>query len=410
MRLNEIKDNPGSRKVRVRIGRGIGSGMGKTGGRGGKGQTARAGVRLGGFEGGQMPLHRRLPKRGFNKRDRKVFNEINLGRLQAAVDAGELDAGKPVDVAALVAAGVCPPPAGRRAPAGRRRAQGEAGADGQSRHGLGQGGDREGRRLDHADREEGAGRRRGQAQEDGGQEGQDPPRRSPRPARNEAARAARQALRPGAAPAGPVLRDACAPASTAPCWTASLSRGSRGSVRRLPPRSGAQGETQWFPPPSNLPPTSTSAPSAKAEELKKRIWFTLAALLVYRFGTYIPIPGINPVAFAESFKAQSSGILGMFNMFAGGAVERMAIFALNIMPYISASIIMQLMTSVVPTLEALKKEGEQGRKQINQYTRYLTVALAAFQAYGIAYGLEGSRGSSGPWSSSRAGSSASPPW
>ena len=88
MRLNELKDNPGSRKFRVRIGRGIGSGMGKQGGRGGKGQTARSGVRLGGFEGGQMPLHRRLPKRGFNKRNRKVFNEINLGRLQAAVDAG----------------------------------------------------------------------------------------------------------------------------------------------------------------------------------------------------------------------------------------------------------------------------------------------------------------------------------
>ena len=135
---------------------------------------------------------------------------------------------------------------------------------------------------------------------------------------------------------------------------------------------------------------------AKAEELKKRIWFTLAALLVYRLGTYIPIPGINPVAFAEAFKSQSSGILGMFNMFAGGAVERMAIFALNIMPYISASIIMQLMTSVVPTLEALKKEGEQGRKQINQYTRYLTVVLAAFQAYGIAYGLEGSAQRVGP--------------
>ena len=135
---------------------------------------------------------------------------------------------------------------------------------------------------------------------------------------------------------------------------------------------------------------------AKAEELKKRIWFTLAALVVYRLGTYIPIPGINPAAFAESFRAQSSGILGMFNMFSGGAVERMAIFALNIMPYISASIIMQLMTSVVPTLEQLKKEGEQGRKQINQYTRYMTVGLAAFQAYGIAFGLEGSRGASGP--------------
>jgi large subunit ribosomal protein L15 len=106
MRLNELKDNPGSRKFRLRIGRGIGSGVGKTGGRGGKGQTARSGVRLGGFEGGQMPLHRRLPKRGFNKHDRKIWNEINIGRLQEAVDAGRLDAGKPVDVAALVAAGL----------------------------------------------------------------------------------------------------------------------------------------------------------------------------------------------------------------------------------------------------------------------------------------------------------------
>jgi large subunit ribosomal protein L15 len=106
MRLNELKDNPGSRKFRVRIGRGIGSGMGKTGGRGGKGQTARSGVRIGGFEGGQMPLHRRLPKRGFNKLNRKAWNEVNLGRLQEAVDAGRLDAGKPVDVAALIAAGI----------------------------------------------------------------------------------------------------------------------------------------------------------------------------------------------------------------------------------------------------------------------------------------------------------------
>jgi preprotein translocase subunit SecY len=135
---------------------------------------------------------------------------------------------------------------------------------------------------------------------------------------------------------------------------------------------------------------------AKAEELKKRIWFTLAALLVYRLGTYIPIPGINPVAFAQAFQSQSSGILGMINTFAGGAIERMAIFALNIMPYISASIIMQLMQSVVPSLETLKKEGEQGRKQLNQYTRYLTVVLAAFQAFGIAYGLEGQRAAAGP--------------
>ena len=129
---------------------------------------------------------------------------------------------------------------------------------------------------------------------------------------------------------------------------------------------------------------------SKAEELKKRIWFTLGALIVYRLGTYIPMPGINPEAFAQAFQGSTQGILGLFNMFSGGAVGRMAIFALNIMPYISASIIIQLMTTVSPTLEALKKEGESGRKIINQYTRYLTVLLATLQAYGIAVGLEGS--------------------
>jgi preprotein translocase subunit SecY len=131
---------------------------------------------------------------------------------------------------------------------------------------------------------------------------------------------------------------------------------------------------------------------AKAEDLKKRIWFTLGALLVYRLGTYIPMPGINPDAFAQAFQQQSGGVLGMFNMFAGGAVGRMAIFALGIMPYISASIIMQLMTSVIPSLEQLKKEGEQGRKVINQYTRYGTVLLALVQAYGISIGLESGNG------------------
>ncbi|RTL97443.1 preprotein translocase subunit SecY [Ancylobacter rudongensis] len=129
---------------------------------------------------------------------------------------------------------------------------------------------------------------------------------------------------------------------------------------------------------------------AKADELKKRIWFTLGALLVYRLGTYIPMPGINPDALADVFSTAQQGIIGLFNMFSGGAVSRMAIFALNIMPYISASIIIQLLTTVSPTLEALKKEGESGRKMINQYTRYLTVVLAVFQSYGIAVGLEGS--------------------
>ena len=128
---------------------------------------------------------------------------------------------------------------------------------------------------------------------------------------------------------------------------------------------------------------------AKAEELKKRIWFTLGALLVYRLGTYIPLPGIDPAAWEQIFRTNSGGILGMFNMFAGGGIHRMAIFALNIMPYISASIIIQLMTTVSPELERLKKEGEQGRKVMNQYTRYLTVFLAAVQSYGISVGLEG---------------------
>eukprot|EP01035_Chromulina_nebulosa_P001968 gene1968-2650_t len=127
---------------------------------------------------------------------------------------------------------------------------------------------------------------------------------------------------------------------------------------------------------------------AKAEDLKKRLWFTLGALLVYRLGTYIPLPGINPDAFASAFQNQAGGILGLFNMFSGGAVSRMAIFALGIMPYISSSIIVQLMTSVVPALEQLKKESEQGRKMINQYTRYGTVILGALQAYGIAVSME----------------------
>ncbi len=127
---------------------------------------------------------------------------------------------------------------------------------------------------------------------------------------------------------------------------------------------------------------------AKADELKKRLWFTVGALIIYRLGTYLPLPGINPDALADIFSQQSSGILGMFDMFSGGALGRMTIFALNIMPYITASIIMQLMTAIVPSLEALKKDGEGGRKTINQYTRYLTVLLASVQGYGIAVALE----------------------
>ncbi|GAB6855000.1 preprotein translocase subunit SecY [Asaia astilbis] len=127
---------------------------------------------------------------------------------------------------------------------------------------------------------------------------------------------------------------------------------------------------------------------AKATELKKRIWFTLGALIIYRLGTYIPVPGVDATVMGQLLHQNQGGIIGMFDMFTGGALGRMTVFALNIMPYISASIIVQLLSTALPSLEALKKEGDQGRKKLNAYTRYLTVLIALFQAYGIAMGLE----------------------
>jgi preprotein translocase subunit SecY len=135
---------------------------------------------------------------------------------------------------------------------------------------------------------------------------------------------------------------------------------------------------------------------SKATELKQRIWFTLGALVVYRIGTYIPVPGVDASVLANMLNQHGGGILSMFDMFSGGALGRMTVFALNIMPYISASIITQLMTAAIPSWEALKKEGEQGRKKLNQYTRYLTVVIAMVQSYGIAIGLESMHGTFGP--------------
>ena len=136
---------------------------------------------------------------------------------------------------------------------------------------------------------------------------------------------------------------------------------------------------------------STSAKSvAKGRygDLSQRLWFLLGALIVFRIGAHIPVPGIDPTVLAELFKAQKDGILGMFNMFSGGALERFTIFALGIMPYISASIIMQLGAIAIPHLEQLKKEGEAGRRKITQYTRYGTLVLALVQATGIAVMLQ----------------------
>ena len=134
---------------------------------------------------------------------------------------------------------------------------------------------------------------------------------------------------------------------------------------------------------------------SKAEDLKKRLWFTILALIVFRLGTYIPLPGINPQVLADMFNRNQNGILGMFNMFSGGALERMTIFALNIMPYISASIILQLGQSVIPSLMALKKEGEAGHRKIVHYTKILTVFITIIQGYGIAVGLESVSGANG---------------
>lgn len=133
-------------------------------------------------------------------------------------------------------------------------------------------------------------------------------------------------------------------------------------------------------------------PTDKLSELKKRLWFLLLALIVYRIGAHVPVPGIDPIVLKDLFQSQESGVLGMFNMFSGGALSRFSIFALGIMPYISASIIMQLGTVAVPYLESLKKEGENGRRKITQYTRYGTLGLALVQSYGISIALQAQNG------------------
>jgi len=139
-------------------------------------------------------------------------------------------------------------------------------------------------------------------------------------------------------------------------------------------------------------PADLAKQASKLGELKIRLLFLVGALIVYRVGTYIPVPGVNPAALAEWFEAQSGGMLGMFNMFSGGALSRFGIFALGIIPYISSSIIMQMASHIVPQLQQLRKEGEQGRRQIVKYTRYGTVALASFQSVAAASWLQGQAG------------------
>ncbi len=368
VKLNELRDNPGSRLKFKRVGRGIGSGKGKTSGKGVKGQKAREGVSLNGFEGGQLPIYRRLPKRGFNNIFRKEFAPVNLGAIDKALEAGRLEAGA-IDEAALAKAGLV-----RLAKVEGVRLLG-AGRDqpGRSRHGV--------RRFGSARRRGRGGRRHGDDDRGRGRSG----------------------LAPAPPRGSPNLQG----------WR--LSSGSAGQWPRLasvwPLRhtSARQGDTRMASAAEQMAGSMNLGAFGKATELKNRIWFTLGALVVYRVGSYVPVPGIDAAVMAQAMTEQGGGVLGMFDMFSGGNLSRMTVFALTIMPYISASIIIQLMSAAIPTLETLKKEGESGRKKLNQYTRYLTVLIAIFQSYGIAVGLEvfRTRPGSAPCSI-RAGSSACP--
>ena len=274
MKLNEITDNPGSSKARMRVGRGIGSGKGKQAGRGGKGQTARSGVRIKGFEGGQMPLHRRLPKRGFsNPPSPRDINEVNLGRVQTAIDAGKLDARKPVTVEALVAAGVC-----ARARDGVKI--------------LGKGELKAKLAFEVC----------------GGVE----ERRSPRSRRPAAASSCcKRRGRAARVPEEPRRRAGWQIAAARDHMTGEGRRGLAGAARPAS-RSCQRGarrdrSASMASAAEQLAANINWSAFAKADELKKRIWFTLGALIIYRLGTYIPLPGIDPAAFEAVLPRPEAG-------------------------------------------------------------------------------------------------------
>eukprot|EP01034_Spumella_vulgaris_P027343 gene27343-34048_t len=273
MELNTIQPADGAKHYKRRVGRGIGSGLGKTSGRGHKGQKSRSGgFHKVGFEGGQMPLQRRLPKRGFKSLNATFKAEVRLS------DLNNLPTGE-VDILVLKQAGVL----------------------------------------------------------------------------------------------GVLARDVRVIAS------GEITKAV--VVKGLKVTAGAKAAIE-----------AAGGSSAAAGFPWGRLWFLLGALVVYRIGAHVPVPGVDPVQLAALFKQQEGGILGMFNMFSGGALSRFTVFALGITPYISASIIMQLLSIVSPQMEALKKEGESGRRKITQYTRYATVALALFQALGVSVALESQPG------------------
>src|SRR5881394_1911524 len=263
MRLNTLRPAPGSKRPRLRVGRGASAGQGKTCGRGTKGQRARkGGYHKVGFEGGQMPLQRRMPKVGFRSAMKASRAEVRLSEL-AKVE------GALVDLQALLKAGVVP--------SGTERAK-------------------------------------------------------------------------------VVLSGALARAVT--LKGVAVTKGARAAIE-----------------------------AARFGEIRSRFFFLIGALVVYRIGTFIPVPGVNPAEVARFFGDRSNTILGIVNLFSGGALSRLSIFAMGVMPYISASIIIQMMSMVVPTLMELRKEGESGRRKITQYTRIGTVGLALVQSFAAAGAL-----------------------
>ena len=163
---------------------------------------------------------------------------------------------------------------------------------------------------------------------------------------------------------------------------------SGGGGKRIPPFLFPGRSHAWHPQPTRWPPSISLSKFAQATDLKKRLWFTIGALIVFRLLSYVPLPGIDPTALGLLAQQTQGGVLDFFNTFSGGSLNRMSLIALGVMPYITASIVVQLATSLSPTLAAIKKEGESGRKRLNQYTRYGTVGLTAIQGYFIAVGLE----------------------
>ena len=274
MKLHELSDNQGSRHARKRVGRGIGSGKGKTSGRGHKGQKSRAGATIKGFEGGQMPLYRRVPKRGFTNIFRKNYVAVNVGRLQQAIDAKKLDAKKTIDSEALVASGVV-----RRIRDGvRLLANGELNTK----------------------------------------------------ITIEVSGASKAALKIVEKAGGKVVVLEASPAAEKPSTTVKVKKEACRPLRTIRRRTKAKTDAGGGDLTNGISGEQLAAnfnfgAFSKAAELKKTIWFTLGALVVYRLGTYIPLPGIDAQILQDVFSQQAGGILGMFDMFAGGALGRMSI-------------------------------------------------------------------------------------